>query len=804
MGAMLAGGHTMAQCPKVWFFNSEHEDNFIYDTTVNCSNPEIILRSNAFVPVQRFNGTYTVEEIPYNPADPSFHQGQQLSNISSDDVFDNQTITIDFPFCFFGQQKSLAVVSANGFVTFNTGAAGQTTPYDIPETNGGLPWTNNGPTTYTGTTYAKNAIYGIYKDLDPGVTPNLYSAPLYSGVYKSVSPADDWPCRHVTVSWNEMRLFSCTTLANTYQIVFYEGTNVIEVHVKENHYCSSWYGGRGIIGIQNATGLTQECGTQYGASDYRYWIQPNSPGYFVPSNIGNPFTEEITNRAWRFTPQGRTRQNKTWWSITADHGDSITLSGNRRVHIDDITSQQLDAIPDSLWTRIQHSSEYADEGTDNPTSYLPDLNANQDSEADSLLYAAPTTTTIYRCKALFIGATGYQYNLNAYCRVDVDTANAYTLSSDDQQICHGSNAVINLAPENSRTQTIAQTIWTVQHDVDGNSENLPITRYSSTNNRLTLAPAPTNQVVENHIDTVTIYTMTEFTNGCRRNDSIKILTYPLFDVHIHDTMCENKTYEFRNDTYDRAGEYRYDLTSQPGCDSTVTLHLATLGTTSFDDVQRTCEPYTWPNNDQTYYSSTSTPQVTLQNKFGCDSVVTLKLEVIPVHAQISLSPTGATLDNLVIRLTDISTGDDTREWMEMPNGATSESYIYNYTFPAEKDSVQIRLRAISNLGCEDTAYVTIPMLKESIWLPNVFSPLADAPNNVFRPIGVGLTEMEIEIYNRQGQLIQHLEGLDAYWDGTTMNGLACPQGAYVYRIRYANVLNPETKQIKFGTITLIR
>ncbi|MCQ2297269.1 MAG: gliding motility-associated C-terminal domain-containing protein [Bacteroidales bacterium] len=791
MGALLTSAQSMAQCPGVWFFGAEHRQDEIYDTVANCAHPEIILQTQSFVPVQRFNGTYLVEEIPYNPADPSFHQGQQLSNISSDDVYDNQTITIDFPFCFFGQQKSLAVVSANGFVTFNTGAAGQTTPYDIPETNGGLPWTTNGPTTYTGTTYAKNAIYGIYKDLHPGVTPNLYSAPLYSGVYKSVSPAEDWPCRHVTVSWNEMRLYSCTNLANTYQIVFYEGTNIIEVHVKENHYCSSWYGGRGIIGIQNATGQTQVSTKNDHNGSFTDWIEPNSPGYFVPSNIGNPFTEEITNRAWRFTPQGTTRQNKSWYKAVVPNAENLTM-------------EQVLALPDSVWEKILHFTEYTENGVNNPDAYLPDLNAGETSENDTNCVVTPKVTTLYKCKAVFVGATGYNYVLNAVSRVTVDTANVTGLESNDQRICHGSNSVVNLT--SGPGQLLDHSIWSVQHYEDGELVDLPATRYSQSPNHrsVTLRPAPADQMIENHIDTTIIGVMAEYTNGCRNSAEIRILTYPNFDVHIPDTMCENDTYDFNGQTYSVAGDYVHNLTSQPGCDSTVTLHLATQGVTYFDDVQRTCEPYTWPNNNQTYYSSTSTPQVTLQNAHGCDSVVTLKLEVIPVHAEISLSPTGATLDNLIIRLTDISTGNDRREWMEMPNGATSESYIYNYTFPADKDSVQLRLRAISNLGCEDTAYVTIPMLKETIWLPNAFSPLADAPNNVFRPIGIGLTEMELWIYNRQGQLIHHQVGLDSYWDGITDQGVVCQQGAYVYRIKYANVLNPEAKQIKTGTITLIR
>lgn len=794
MGALLTSAQSMAQCPGVWFFGAEHRQSEIYDTVANCAHPEIILQSQAFVPVQRFNGNYLVEEIPYNPPEAFRGAGYTQLPIGTDDNFDANSIAIDFPFVFFGETKTSATVGANGLITFTPGVAteigtGATCPWSYSK---GLPWSSantgsgNPPSPLT---YMMDAIYGVYEDTYPSTSPNLTPAP--HGIFKSAANPNDFPCRHVTVSWDSVAQFSCNAMKESYQIVFYEGTNIIEVHVKDRNVCTGWNGGNGIIGIQNATGLTQVSTKNNHNGSFTDWIEPNSPGYFVPSNIGNPFTTDLHNRAWRFTPQGTTRQNKSWYKAVVPNAENLTM-------------EQVLALPDSVWEKILHFTEYTENGVNNPDAYLPDLNAGETSENDTNCVVTPKVTTLYKCKAVFVGATGYNYVLNAVSRVTVDTANVTGLESNDQRICHGSNSVVNLT--SGPGQLLDHSIWSVQHYEDGELVDLPATRYSQSPNHrsVTLRPAPADQLIENHIDTTIIGVMAEYTNGCRNSAEIRILTYPNFDVHIPDTMCENDTYDFNGQTYGVAGDYVHNLTSQPGCDSTVTLHLATQGVTYFDDVQRTCEPYTWPNNNQTYYSSTSTPQVTLQNAHGCDSVVTLKLEVIPVHAEISLSPTGATLDNLIIRLTDISTGNDRREWMEMPNGATSESYIYNYTFPADKDSVQLRLRAISNLGCEDTAYVTIPMLKETIWMPNAFSPLADAPNNVFRPIGIGLTEMEIWIYNRQGQLIHHQVGLDSYWDGITDQGVVCQQGAYVYRIKYANVLNPEAKQIKTGTITLIR
>lgn len=48
------------------------------------------------------------------------------------------------------------------------------------------------------------------------------------------------------------------------------------------------------------------------------------------------------------------------------------------------------------------------------------------------------------------------------------------------------------------------------------------------------------------------------------------------------------------------------------------------------------------------------------------------------------------------------------------------------------------------------------------------------------------------------------QGSDAYWDGTDMQGRKCPQGAYVYVIRYRTALEPNITQTLKGSITLIR
>ena len=87
-------------------------------------------------------------------------------------------------------------------------------------------------------------------------------------------------------------------------------------------------------------------------------------------------------------------------------------------------------------------------------------------------------------------------------------------------------------------------------------------------------------------------------------------------------------------------------------------------------------------------------------------------------------------------------------------------------------------------------------------VPNVFTPSRES-NNRFKVIGNEYIEqLEVFIFDRQGQLITHFDGLTEDWDGTH-NGEPCKSGTYVYRLRYIDV-NIRNWQTRNGTVTLIR
>lgn len=68
-----------------------------------------------------------------------------------------------------------------------------------------------------------------------------------------------------------------------------------------------------------------------------------------------------------------------------------------------------------------------------------------------------------------------------------------------------------------------------------------------------------------------------------------------------------------------------------------------------------------------------------------------------------------------------------------------------------------------------------------IYIPNAFTPNGDGLNDTFGGMGEGLTEYNLQIFNRWGNLIFESNDMKNQWDGNYNNEPA-PIGVYVYKI----------------------
>jgi gliding motility-associated-like protein len=85
-------------------------------------------------------------------------------------------------------------------------------------------------------------------------------------------------------------------------------------------------------------------------------------------------------------------------------------------------------------------------------------------------------------------------------------------------------------------------------------------------------------------------------------------------------------------------------------------------------------------------------------------------------------------------------------------------------------------------GCRDMDTVCVHVMKdELLYIPNSFTPNGDGLNDVFLPVGYGLTEIRLSIYDRWGHRIFTSNKDNTGWDGTS-NAKLCEQGVYIYQL----------------------
>ena len=89
-------------------------------------------------------------------------------------------------------------------------------------------------------------------------------------------------------------------------------------------------------------------------------------------------------------------------------------------------------------------------------------------------------------------------------------------------------------------------------------------------------------------------------------------------------------------------------------------------------------------------------------------------------------------------------------------------------------------------------------LEEELNIPNVFTPNQDGANDFYEVNGKGITEYNIVIVNRWGNVVFESDDITNSWDGTS-KGTPCVEGVYFYYIK-AKSLTQEYD--KHGHITL--
>lgn len=159
-----------------------------------------------------------------------------------------------------------------------------------------------------------------------------------------------------------------------------------------------------------------------------------------------------------------------------------------------------------------------------------------------------------------------------------------------------------------------------------------------------------------------------------------------------------------------------------------------------------------------------------------------------------------TFNDLPIQFQNLSEDAVTYEWYF---GDGQESGIIHpantYDEPGE---YLITLIAIDEKGCIDSIQKPIRIEEEwYIFVPNTFTPDGNRLNSAFSASTIGINTLEINIYNRWGEIIFTSNDQLFRWDAT-YQGVLVPDGTYTYSINFET--NSGRQKDIVGHINVIR
>jgi len=222
------------------------------------------------------------------------------------------------------------------------------------------------------------------------------------------------------------------------------------------------------------------------------------------------------------------------------------------------------------------------------------------------------------------------------------------------------------------------------------------------------------------------------------------------------------------------GLFKYDtiLLSTMGCDSSITLFVNVLPNSSFNIDTIICQGESYKLGDK-YYFDTGDYTASFTSSNGCDSAVSLHLQVIDNTIDLASSEIDFCDNYSTLLMTPIA--GDSYHWStgeSTPSIEVTSPGVYTVTMYYE--------------GCYTSGRYIIKPCEFDLFLPNAITPgNGDGLNDYFclqdRQKFL-IDQFEIYIYNRWGILVYYSENKDFKWYGGENNNLYSDDNVYNYVI----------------------
>jgi gliding motility-associated-like protein len=208
-----------------------------------------------------------------------------------------------------------------------------------------------------------------------------------------------------------------------------------------------------------------------------------------------------------------------------------------------------------------------------------------------------------------------------------------------------------------------------------------------------------------------------------------------------------------------------------------------------------------------------TVNATINDAYGCSNSATYTVEVYPVPvADFNHAPIKPIVNiDPEVTFTDASWGANIVGWnWYFMNTAQYTSTSQNTSFMyGEPGTYAVALVVKSDHGCMDTLVRPLVVGEDfGLYVPNAFTPNGDGLNDIFQPKGFGITQYELLIYDRWGELMFRTNDFNEGWNGARQKNkdvsypLIIEDGVYTWLINCTSVFG-KSHELK-GHVTLIK
>ncbi len=809
------------------------------DTTISCT--QLCLDLKARIPDIRSTETYQVVSIPYNPYPYTSPLGNELTLLYQDDKF-SDSITIPYPFCFYGQVYNKISVGSNGVITFDVFTnAGKDESY-VMAPGDSLPYAGGSPNNINVFYAPKASIFLAYFDMDPRPP---FSPPERKIEWRLEGTA---PCRKLVISYYHVDYYhgetpgtgACINNLTTMQAVLYEGTGLIDIFYETKPSCLSWQSGLAIAGLHN---WDQNAAVTLPGKNGTVWTALNEGFRYIPSG-----TASLLDSVVLF---------KNGVRVTSDPAPVVLGNGELEATFSGVCQSEdsMSYVVRAFYRQCDNPAVQT-EGSDTMIVYktLNPILTNIDSARCNAGLGSITVTTPVGANIEYSIDGGTTWQLSPVFNVPAGsyTVNARVVAS----LCGGFTSAVVEEP----TIVTASLVTTVascanndgviditagggnpayQYSIDNGISyqasnqflNLPVGNYNNIKvkdaygcidsltaiialndtMRLELGPDSTICFGTN----ITLIPQTNALTDTFKWTPGATLNYDTVRTPIATPTDTTKYYlTAKWGICNRKDSITINVLRKPvanaGKDTTVCYKTnATLfgsasnlsGTVNF--AWSPPDSLTTPNAATTSVRMDTTRQFTLTvtDNYGCNFSVT---DSVIIFMQPPLVAFAGNDTNAILGRPHqlLATGRNATNFVWSPMGPLNNPFIANPLAIIFNDTYFF-VRITDAIGCTDDDTIFVKVYEgPNYYLPNAFSPNGDGLNDVFFPTPVGIRSTDyFRVFNRYGALMYETRAWLQGWDGR-LKGKPASAGTYVWMIKGIDV-NGSVVEIR-GTVILLR